>query len=170
MKYCFIDFETGGLTVDRSPLQIGIAITDEHYNILQSYEYYILTDPIIIDSKALEVNNIDMKDVLALGRNNNDLDEMLVRLWPKKNLIMAGWNVPFDRGFLTEYFPLINNLLARRTMDIMAVAEFHGFGGSLQSVAKTLLGEREVAHKAMADVETTILIAKYLKEHTQWTA
>ena len=41
--YCFMDFETNGLNITRGdvPIEIGILLTDDEYNILSSFEAYI---------------------------------------------------------------------------------------------------------------------------------
>lgn len=118
MRFIAFDLETGGLTVDKSPLTAYFIVFDENFRIYGELDLKIKPngdDPYIVTAEALDVNGIDLvehnKVAVPLDVAKKQLYDFLNNMSEEgyHKLIPTGQNITFDRDFVTAHFISVNN-------------------------------------------------------------
>lgn len=101
--YLFTDFETTGLNITSSslPIEMGVILTDDEYNILETEEIYINPFPIEKtggwegeELDAYKVHNISLSIILTNGSDPTEVVKILERMLDRYRL-GNGQNVRF---------------------------------------------------------------------------
>lgn len=163
----FIDTETTGLDpAHHSILSVAIGNKEIGYK-----EFHFRpNEDLIIDPKAMEVNNIDLNGLWAddTYRFKSHLEKLKLEY---EELEPVGHNYQFDMGFLYQVIGKkgYSRYFSRRYVDTMIVAKFiddslrecvdrfplHPFGYSLTALCKVYGYENELGHTAEADARAT---------------
>jgi len=169
-KLLFIDLETGGLDqLKHSVLSVGyILYDDENNEVIKHGGFYIKQHEYIVTGEALEVNNIDLREVHKRGISFYQFYEKLKDFAKKYGkLTLAGWNVGFDQRFLMSLLGYrYEGLFHYKALDVASIYyAWSGKWGSLEEVAKELLDKEDGDfHTATYDIWVTLQIYKFLKE------
>ncbi len=164
----FLDVETGGLDPARNALlQVGMWYP---YAGLET-EFYVKDSAGAIDSRALEVNNLALSDVLADGLEVEAAAKAVVHFIDKarqkmkegkggRNLYMVGHNVAFDLAFMRRLFlgsdiRTPKELLYNRYLDTHTLLFSRGAPTSLSSAADyyRVPVDPSTRHTALADAK-----------------
>jgi len=187
MRFIAFDLETGGLTVDRSPLTAYFIVFDENFKIYGELDLKIKpngNDPYIVDGGALAVNNIDLvehtKTATPLDEAKKQLYDFLTKMSEdgRYRLIPVGQNVTFDVGFVNEHFISENNwkrFCSYHALDTAGIATFFKVCGLMPISQKTRLSElasffnikHGVLHTAKEDTLVTVKILRKMIKRIQ---
>lgn len=173
----FIDTETTGLDpAHHSILSVAIGNKELGYS---TFRFQPNPD-MIIDPKAMEVNNIDLNSVWIDQTDTfkQHLEYLLERFG---ELEPVGHNYQFDMGFLYQVIGKkgYSRYFSRRYVDTMIVAKFiddslkecvdhppiHTFGYSLSALCKTYGYENEYEHTSEGDARATEAIYHSLMQY-----
>lgn len=176
MQYrAVLDTETGGINpAEDSLLEVAVVITDDRGTILADYSAMVKPKGGFyrVAPKALEINNIDLREHARLALPIDQVVEQLTRFledfrYQGDPLILVGENVNFDRGFLQHQllgFEGVAELFGYRTMDLHAVMAFLSdankmpYTKSLEETARffgLLETDTKQEHRALADTYLT---------------
>ncbi len=131
-----IDTETGGLDpTTHSILSVG-GIVWEEGRLVDSFEVFIVEPELVVDSRALQVNQIDLDWHRAHGLSPVDAMKAL-RFFLERHfgdprtsgkVPLAGHNVSFDIGFLKRLCRLANvsfeEVFSHRVLDTAGIIRF----------------------------------------------
>jgi len=172
MKILFIDTETGGLDATKhSLLTIALAVYS-HGNILAEQEYIVKYKEYVVTAKALEVNKINLVEHDSIATESSIVVQQ-IQMYIHRNfredekVIIAGHNIEFDNGFLTQLFENENEqwskLVSHRKLDtcslmnyLMVTGKIDIKSASLESSIKHFEIETKARHTAEDDVRATI--------------
>lgn len=139
MKLCIIDTETGGLDPQtHSLLSLG-AVMWEDGIIGDQFEVFLKQPSYHVTPTSLKVNNMDLRMVINKGVEPsyalNQWYQFIVNAYPledRENIVLAGWNVMFDIGYLKMLMKQVNgveigSLVAARFDDENLKATYHQF-------------------------------------------
>ncbi len=100
--YTFLDLETSSPQFDADILQIAGLITDNNFNILESFDFLIKPKNLTkADPKVLSMINYNEKD----WKNAFELEDILKKMYPKwANSSLIGWVSHFDWSRLEKAF------------------------------------------------------------------
>jgi len=187
MKYLWMDCESTGLDPKLNDIITIAMIIDIDGKIVDRLDLKIQPKNWDnISPEALKVNGItieEMKTFMAPSEAHAKIITFFKKYVDqyKKNktmhdkLIPAGYNVKFDLGFLSEFFAkqgdkYIGSFIDYHCLDIASIVLFLQLHGAIQipgfklvEVAKSMNIEF-AAHNAMADIETTRIIAYKLMD------
>ena len=169
-----LDTETGGINpAEHSLLEVALVVTDDRGTQLAEYSSTVLPKDGLyrVAPKALEINQIDLRThaagAMPAERVAQEVGAFLADFRTSGPLILVGWNVNFDRGFLQHQllgFEGVAQLFGYRTMDLHAVMAFQADAGrmpytkSLEETARFFGlvsdGEKQ-EHRALADTRLT---------------
>src|SRR5947208_1821333 len=127
-----LDTETGGINpAEDSLLEVAVVITDDRGTILSDFQAQVKPKGGFyrVAPKALEINNIDLREHARVARPIDQVAEELLHFledfrYQGNALTLVGENVNFDRGFLQHQllgFEEVGRLFGYRTMDLSAV-------------------------------------------------
>lgn len=156
----FVDTETSGLDPKHhSILSVCLGNKDIGYK-----TFHIRPDPdMIIDPKAMEVNNIDL-DGLWEDQSIAFLEYLQEMVAEHGQLEPIGHNYMFDIGFIQQVLGRrgYEKFFSRRYLDTMIIAKFLSEVGMVKSESYSLAHlcesfeiENEEAHTAEGDVKAT---------------
>lgn len=170
----FIDTETTGLDpAHHSILSVAIGNKELGYS---TFRFQPNPD-MIIDPKAMEVNNIDLDGIWSDQTDifKEHLEYLLKRFG---ELEPVGHNYQFDMGFLYQVIgkKRYSRYFSRRYVDTMIVAKFiddslrecapvHSFGYSLAALCKIYGYENKHEHTSEGDARATEFIYYSLMQH-----
>ena len=168
-KRCFfIDLETTGLDENNCfILEIGAKITDIDYRVLDEFAVIIHQSRSRLHSMNVWCKRQHSKSGLIKESNGSmmsvyDAQKELLKWMDKhrlkKDVILYGNSIHFDRKFIKKYLPLIENRLSYRMVDIT----------SFKIVFETKFGieieKRDSKHRVLDDIQDSIDELKfYLK-------
>lgn len=189
MYRIFIDTETTGLDAKRCGIiQIaGIIYKGDIENLIEMDRFDIYCQPITgdyVDTKALEANNITLKQIETFMKASEAKSRLLAILGkyvdkynPKDKMLLYGYNISFDADFLRSWFEKMGDKYFGSwfwwpPIDVMGKAadhidekrpELENF--KLSTVAKYLGVEvtDEALHNAMYDIELTVKVLQQIK-------
>lgn len=124
MTRLFLDIETSGLDpAKHSILSIGIVITSDGFESLESFYEEIKYDELTISPDAISINNIEFKSQegrISLADADMKAYEFVRRYYSKNDKAMViGLNVgEFDLQFINKYMPQLSVLLNRRAVNL----------------------------------------------------
>jgi DNA polymerase III epsilon subunit-like protein len=186
----WIDFETGGVEPHHSPLSFAMIAT-KYDQIIGEWYTQIRQPPLIVDQKALEINQIDLNEK---GLNFNEFkksyftkvnewfyngsnfiqDKIYPKIKPNKDNmpLMCAWNIQFDRPILHKilestydgaYYHTIDPMILTHTLvDIGIIPKLPNY--KLETVSNFLNIKPEGnLHNALTDVKTAFEVYKKLK-------
>ena len=139
----FIDTETGGLDSSRhSILSLG-AVVWKDGDVVDSFEAFISEPEVVVDKRAMEINQIDITWLKNHGLPPIDVLETFHKFLEKNfeevrrggKIFIAGHNVDFDVGFLKRLYRLtgfdFGKLFSHRVLDTASVIKFLSLAGRL---------------------------------------
>lgn len=176
MKYCFHDFETGGLE-NASILTYYAAITDQNFNKIDEIEFFFKPKDGIykVSMEALAINKIDLMAHNKIAREIADCspvfrDFLLKNTnYKKEKLYSAGHNVYFDNKILKKHiFPEYSEFFFKHNLDTAGLAVLLKSMGrlpasldiSLTNLANYYGLDTVGAHNSKIDVLLTISVLK----------
>lgn len=165
MTYMFIDTETGGLDSHKNPLiQLGAAVTDDEFNILETFESLIRPpEGLILEEEALKVNKISLEDLAKAPSEEEVLRAFNSLLIKYDGAILSGFNFQFDMTFIKS--ACFRNRIALRSqgiiIDLQMAANYAAglYKFSLKSVCE-YFGIQTGNHTALKDALACVEIAK----------
>ncbi|MFH0828631.1 MAG: 3'-5' exonuclease [Candidatus Kerfeldbacteria bacterium] len=164
-EYVVVDVETTGFKPEEGHVIIEVAAQRIHgSDTVDQYTSLVTADrPLHPDN--VKFNGID--DNLLLREGKSPLDVFPILREFLQNSVLIGHNVPFDIGFMNAHFKKHQlALLDNQTLDTLDLSRRYLIlpSYSLESVARYLKVPQSVAHRALADVETTRLVFLKLVE------
>ena len=169
-----LDTETGGINpAEHSLLELALVVMDDRGTILTEYNAEVQPKDGLyrIAPKALEINQIDLRthaaEAMPAEQVAQQAQAFLAPFRASGPLILVGWNVNFDRGFLQHQllgFEGVARLFGYRTLDLHAVMAFLAdanrmpYTKSLEATAEffgLLDGGEKQEHRALADTRLT---------------
>jgi oligoribonuclease len=128
-KLLWLDLETTGLSpVKDDILEVGVAVTDERFNMLASNSWIIkplssnwsgkMDDYV----KKMHTKNGLIADVLTKGQFIKSVEQSLISFCVdnglKEKIILCGNSIHFDRSFLKQQMFAFSKLLHYREVDV----------------------------------------------------
>ncbi len=164
--YLFMDTETGGLDCNKhSLLSAGFILTDEVGNVIDKLHILCAPDDgdVVVNSGALEVNKIDVKEHLKKASSYTKAEYQLLCFLnkhkvDKNNTTRVGHNLSFDLGFLWNITKDLQGYFNRRNEDTAITAKFLRIPyKNLSNLAELLEVDISdlTAHTALDDAEIT---------------
>lgn len=165
----FVDTETSGLDPrHHSILSVCLGNKDIGY-----FTFHMSPDPdMIIDPKAMEVNNIDL-DGFWIDQTDEFIEHLEYLLERYGQLEPVGHNYMFDIGFIQQVTGRrgYEKFFSRRYLDTMIIAKFLSEVGMVKSESYSLAHlcesfeiENEGAHTAEGDAKATEWLYNHLLE------
>jgi len=173
----FIDFETGGLThYTHGVCSVAIQLADSKIQ-----ELYFKPQNKIYQQGALNVNGLNLEQLFKSGVSRQNLINMIDDFAKDKDyIIISGWNVDFDIGFLSQLYkdkkqnlpcPILsfdlmeiakNNIpkIDKRKKEQLGVENY-----KLMTVYKYIFDDLEESklHNAKYDLQLTIKLYNFFK-------
>lgn len=191
MNVLVVDLETTGLDgSENSIVEIAASLHSEDGKRITFFnEKCFAGDEGKISLDALKINGSRMSSLRSCKPEKQVLEhfvDFLLDCQKKGEVVLAGHNVEFDRGFLKARlgkagFTLVDSVLPYRVMDTCVLArtlyfagllpgQMGGKGTSLKGLAEALklTVEEEKLHTAMGDVELTVKV--FFKLHSIFKA
>jgi DNA polymerase III subunit epsilon len=186
MKIYWFDCETSGLDPAKNAIISLAALVEIDGEIVERINLCMNPAPgKVIEDGALKVNGFTREQLLTFPASNtvfvqlrDFMDSYLQKYNKQDRFVAAGYNVGFDLRFLEQFFKENGDtyLYARlfgAPLDVMSVVRFMQVAGvfpktadnKLSTVAKAIGKDAENAHDAMADIEMTRAIHKYMDGH-----
>lgn len=168
MRFCWCDIETTGLGKDCSIIEIACLITDEKFEVIDSFRELVKPHEANWSLPALEmhIDNGLVRDLLDEGSALDLRDvERLFKMFLSRNLpdnefkyYLAGSSVHFDHSVIERSFDKeINDMFSHKHLDVtsisIAVTAING-----PSVARQFQSENEskTKHRAMDDIKWSL--------------
>lgn len=165
-KLLWLDLETTGLDSIRDViLEIYAAeaemrdpfVTREIYGIVTHYSFAVHKDLGLSINPVVEQMHNENGLWDACERSTVSIQDaesaLLSLLRPETTYVLAGNSVHFDLGFIRAYMPTLAKRLSHRCYDVSAIKMF------CESIGMPPIQPKK-AHRARADVEESIAIAK----------
>ncbi len=155
-EYVVIDVETTGFKPEEGHVVVEVAAQKiRGTEVVEQYQSLVKADR-PLPPEIAKFNGID--DALL-----NREGKASITVFPQVRefigtSVLIGHNIPFDIGFLNSHFKKLNlPLLTNATLDTLLLSRRYLLipSYSLESVARYLKVPQPLAHRAMADVETT---------------
>jgi len=146
-RFFIIDYETTGLDIKRdSPIEIGIVITDQKFNLIETYTTFIQAEIDPYDEswlKAYAIHKIE-PSLLAYGKTIETVKEDLIALAKKHTVkdnkpILLSDNIQFEWQWTEKIMT-----------DITKYFHYCGWDSSLL-LESTGVGDPPPAHRALKD-------------------
>ena len=153
-RFFILDYETTGVDMDTDlPIEVGIIVTDEHFNLIETYESLIkwpesrmkeVDDPFFANT----VHKIHPSDIQNNGKIVNNVADDIVRLALKHTTIskpiLLSDNLQFEWGFTEK---LIKHLGTATNTDYF---HYCGWDSSL-FLEVAGVGDPKAVHRALPD-------------------
>ena len=139
-RLLFIDTETGGIDPEKYSLfSIGFCVWDNG-KVIFEHEIYIKDDVYHTTSSALSINNIDIRQLDAVGLTKQEAINVIKgiqsRFFDNKPMVMAGHNVSFDGIFIRKLCEDAGEdygqVFSHRMVDTASVLRFLYYAGVLK--------------------------------------
>mgnify|MGYP000619195043 CR=1 FL=1 len=159
MKYMFwIDLEMTGLDVEKNRIiEVAVIVTNVHLEYVEKYQAVVRQPQAFLDQ--MDDWNVGTHGESGLTREvprgkhprevEGDLENLMVKYFPNKRVMLAGNSVGHDKLFLDAYMPKVAKLLHYRIIDI----------SSMKAIFQSRYDvrfKRGENHRAMADIEESI--------------
>jgi len=155
-EYVVVDVETTGFKPEEGHVVVEVAAQKiKGASVVGQYQSLVKADR-PMPPECTKISGIDDALLLREGK-------AVLTVFPQLRefigmSVLIGHNVPFDIGFLNSHFRKLNlQLLVNQTLDTLELSRRYLIipSYSLESVARYLKIPQPVAHRAMADVDTT---------------
>jgi len=167
--YLCIDTETGSIKPLGNVLEIYAAVTDENFNIIDTFHSYCKpTRPNLVQKKALEINGIDINKLTE----EPGLVQSKFLLFCQKHQMLrfVAYNSTFDWNQINAWLKAFGNhwqferyVSKINHLDGLKVARQQKFKSyKLENVARELNCHKPGAHSASVDVEMMIDVLKQI--------
>ena len=176
-RIAFVDVETTGLDPELHEI-IELAIVPARLpDLVEGPAYNVLIQPQHIEtasSKALEINGYNAEDWQCATTLENALGTAAFLVLD--GAMLAGHNVQFDERFLRVAFERCGLPwpdVGYRRLDTMSLAaplwlSGKSTGASLDAVCKAIGIERPSPHRALADAQACLQVARYMLTRFEW--
>lgn len=173
--FAFVDVETTGLDLSMDfLLEVGLVITDDNLNIVESFSTPIWSMASII--RRAEENEIvremhTANGLLAACRDRED--DNVLELWRAQNILMGimakypetpmcGSSVHFDRAMLQRWMPALEEMFHYRNIDVSTMKELAERWWP--NIALSRPADRKL-HRVIPDIEDSIAELYYYREY-----
>ncbi len=167
-KLLWLDLETTGLDeVGNDILEIGMVVTDQNLNTIDTFEQVIFQPQEKLDKMNEYVTNMHTKSGLVDKVKNSNLSlpssdfssaAWIKQHFPEGKAILHGNTIHFDRRFIRKQLPQIESLLNYRMVDISSFKE------CLEVYKPGNAYQKSFAHRSIDDlVESISEYKSYLK-------
>ncbi|EDW16140.2 probable oligoribonuclease [Drosophila mojavensis] len=169
----WMDLEMTGLNLDKDViLEVSCIITDKLLNIKSEGPCFTIKHPENVYENMNEWcikhhNESGLVDRCRSSEVTPDQAENLILTYLKANIPerkcpLAGNSVYVDRFFIQKYFPLVNEYLHYRIIDVSTIKEL-ATRWNPQIIARA--PRKQLAHRSDEDIKESIQELKYYKEH-----
>lgn len=158
--YVFLDLETLGLNPKTDKiLEVGILVLDDNLEELDSFRQVVHFNPYINGEPNPDINDFVFKmhkaSKLWEATMNSYLDATRVetmaiqfmRRYPDQE--MCGSTISFDRAFLSEQMPALNDMFHYRNLDVSSFRVLFGKLGMMTP-------DKKEAHRSLADCRESV--------------
>jgi oligoribonuclease len=171
-KILWIDLEMTGLVPTRDLIiEVGLAVTDFDFNIIDTYESRVKHDKTKLEelfdsnefyrtdfpnNKNQFLENLDSAKSSELVET--EIINLMKRYFGQEPVILAGNSIHADRGFIKEHWLKLDKKLHYRMLDV----------SSWKIIMNSKFGvefEKKSTHRALGDIEESI---NELKFYLQW--
>ncbi|KAL7727669.1 hypothetical protein ACLKA6_013269 [Drosophila palustris] len=169
----WIDLEMTGLDIDRDQiLEVACIITDKHLNVKSEGPCFAIKHPQRVYDNMNEwcIKNHNESGLVERCKSSQvtpELAENIILSYLKENLPerkcpLAGNSVYMDRLFLRKFYPLVDDFLHYRIIDVSTVKELarRWYPEVIKASPPKVL-----AHRSLDDIKESISELKYYKEH-----
>lgn len=126
--YVWLDLETTGIDNNLCQIiEVATIITDDSFNVLDTYESIVNPGAVYYEQGALKMHKSSgLYERVKTGAKIDTVEEEVLNLIRryeprKRRAYLAGNSIHFDRGYLSKYMPSIVEHLASRHLDVSAV-------------------------------------------------
>jgi oligoribonuclease len=176
-RFVFVDIETTGLQHETDlVMEIGVIITDLELETIDMYDTQIWESP-FYDRKWESVDpfvqtmhhgNGLLEQCRSEGQTQADAEETIadfLRSHGVKDEPMCGSSVHFDRLFLAEQYPSVEDLFSHRNIDVSTLKELcMRLNPDLYAKLADNAPKRE-RHRVIEDIEDTIGELKFYRDN-----
>lgn len=172
----WIDLETTGLDPDvHSIIEVAMIITDDKYNEVRRYHALIMEDMTGPEIKwdpfalSMHVESGLYEQWLRSYTHISVAETDIVHLIHKHvNTVnekprLGGQSVHFDRTFLKNYMPSVEDLLSHRHVDVTSIKYFCSMLNEQPDRLPPI--KSETTHRAMEDIEASLDAIKYYTDN-----
>lgn len=177
MKIAWIDLETTGLDPKNDNiLEIGVVITNADVSEEYARKHWIIGQTeldlqiSLMDAKVLDMHTNSglladcLKSELLLSECELEVVSFIngYCAHDEKKPLLGGSSVHFDREFLRAHMPQVLRLFFYRNFDVSVL------NTSAELFAPELRlkdDDRTIAHRSLADIDHSISVAKYYRDH-----
>ncbi|HMQ10979.1 MAG TPA: oligoribonuclease [Oligoflexia bacterium] len=163
-QYLWLDMEMTGLEPQiHKILEVAIIITDEHFNVLHSFETPVFQPPEVLERmdewciKTHGESGLTAKIPSAPPITEIEVNicaQLKQHFHSKDKIILAGNSIGQDRKFIDAYMPLLSNMLHYRMVDVSSFKEVFQRQYNLQF-------EKQNKHRALEDIKESIAELQY---------
>lgn len=175
-RLAWLDLETTGFTdlskhmvYKHKILEIGLAVTDEHFNALAELSLVVRQDVsqcmALADDIVMQMHTANgLWDECATGHltlaqaEQKAIEFLSANGVSAKSSPLCGNGIQFDRMFLEAQLPALNGYLHYRNLDISATKEL------LKTISPDLEPPKNRAHRALDDIRESIAEGKVYRE------
>jgi oligoribonuclease len=182
-RFVLVDIETTGLShITDLILEVGMVITDANLEVIDIFDVQIWDSPIYDTTWSMVpafISNMHTKSGLldrcrAEGLLPKDAEEQACEFLAGHGALelpMTGSSIHFDRSFLNEDMPRLNEMFGHRNIDVSSIKELcRRFNPELYAKLDTAT-EKKGAHRAVDDCMDTIGELKFYRDNFMfWTA
>lgn len=175
MTLLWCDVETSGLNADTDYLlEVGIVVTDDHLDFVDSQCVPIKHPPLSVEelrlSSSVLVQEMHTKSKLWDAINTHGVtvpiaEEILCRFLEKHvepgESPMCGSTVSFDRGFLRVNMPMLEGFFHYRNIDVSTLKELCGRWNHKAWVDRPT--DENKGHRALSDIDHSIAELAYYR-------
>jgi len=170
----WIDTETTGLDFDNDALlEVAVIITTDNLKVVDRYNSVIKTPKKVLRGmnewcKTTHGASGLLDELNGADKTMKQVENDIIALLDKHNLTsrlnIAGNSIHFDVRFLTRCMPTLMKRFSHQTLDVTSIGLVMKRWN--KSAYDTLYAKKgKVAHRAMADIESSIKQLKFYKKH-----
>lgn len=166
-KLLWIDLEMTGLEVKKDVIiEVACEVTDFDFKTLASYEAIIKHPDHILDnmnewSKVQHQASGLTERIKAEGREESEVVHELVGFikaqFGDEPAVLAGNSIHNDRNFIKQYWPLVDDLLHYRMLDVTSLK-------ILMEAKYNIRFSKKEVHRAFDDIQASIAELQYYIE------
>ncbi|XP_023175679.1 probable oligoribonuclease [Drosophila hydei] len=169
----WMDLEMTGLSIEKDQiLEVACIITDKYLNIKSEGPCFAIkhADHVYESMNEWCIKHHNESGLIDRCKNSDvtpDRAENLILTYlkeniPKRKCPLAGNSVYMDRLFLRKFFPVVDEYLHYRIIDVSTIKEL---ATRWNPQVANRVPRKQLAHRSLEDIKESISELKYYKEH-----